>query len=682
METKKISGILCTVFFLILMTVFIENANSSTLTLIDFGAAENQNIFGLAGWNTAIKDKYTNYIDPGEGLPKGTAITVGNNGDYDYQGVQGNPRAFAKGEEILVTWYNHSDKQIIFTPRISFAHAGRFEKKDAWRNMSETVVPAKGTAISFFDITDSSVGTYSLVNVNVNYANNKTLICDKIELTDEIDTEPPPVPRGIKGKAESSRTADLTWEISPDSKQAAGYRLYRNGLFLKVVTEKHYSDTGLLPSTEYSYTITAFDNRKNESAHSEPFRITTRQREASDLRIYPSPDFVYKGAFRFPEGSNGVGWAYGARGMAYYPGGDPEGTDDGYPGSIFASGWKGDVGMESYVSEISIPAPVISPNKDINDLNTAGTLQKFQDIVRDKFQVDGASGDTCGDIAYLPRQGAQTSGKLYSAWGKHYQFYHKAVSHSWCELNLSDPKPQGGWYIGPKNGRPINFSINSYLFSIPPEWAAANTPGKLLATGRYKDGGLSGRGPSLYAYGPWNEGNPPPPNAELSYTTLLQYSLETDYTSDPSQSMKGWSKADGWSGGEWLTAGKRSAVIFVGVKGIGKDWYGLQDGTLHSKDHIKGRWAEETRAQILFYDTEELAAVAHGKMQPYEPQPYSVMDIEAFMYKKRKWINQHHLVWSVCFDRDRGFLYLVESEAYGKYGDGNILMHVWKVTVP
>lgn len=181
METKKISGILCTVFFLLSLTVFIENANSSTLTLIDFGAAENQNIFGLAGWNTVIKDKYTNYIDPGEGVPKGTAITVGNNGDYDYQGVQGNPRAFAKGEEILVTWYNHSDKQIIFTPRISFAHAGRFEKKDAWRNMSETVVPAKGTAISFFDITDSSVGTYSLVNVNVNYANNKTLICDALQ---------------------------------------------------------------------------------------------------------------------------------------------------------------------------------------------------------------------------------------------------------------------------------------------------------------------------------------------------------------------------------------------------------------------------------------------------------------------------------------------------------------------
>ncbi len=677
---------LYTVFFLLLLIFFNENANSSVITLIDFGGAENQNTFGLAGWNTVIKDKYTDYIDPGDALPKGTSITVGKNQDYDYQGVQGASRAFVKGDEILVTWYNHSDREISFSPRISFVHAGRFEKKEQWRNMSETLVPPKGTALSYFDITDDAAGSYSIVNINVNYANNKTLICDKIELTDEIDTAPPAVPRQLKAKAESYRTIDLTWEASRDNQQTAGYRVFRDGSFLKIVTDNRYSDAGLMPDTAYQYSVTAFDIRKNESAHSAPVTIMTLKRQADDLRIYPSSDFDYKGAFKLPEGSNGVGWAYGGRGMTYYPGGDADGPDDGYPGSIFATGWKGDVGMESYVSEISIPVPVISPDKDVNELNAAGTLQKFYDITQGRFNKIG-SVSTYGDIAYLRHLsrngGAQQTDKLHSTWGKHFQL-EKYVSHSWCELNLSDPQPCGGWFIGDKKGKPLNYSLNSYLFSIPEDWAAANTPGKLLATGGYRGGGTGGRGPSLYAYGPWNEGNPPPPNAELGYTTLIQYSLESDYTSDPSQSMAGWTRADDFGGGDWLTVGNKSAVILVGTKGIGKFWYGFPDGTLYSGQDWpnRGYWAEKTQAQILFYDPADLAAVTHCKMQPYEPQPYSVMNLEPFMYKKQKAVNQNHLICAACFDRTHGFLYVIENEAYGRHGDGNILVHVWKVNAP
>lgn len=51
-------------------------------------------------------------------------------------------------------------------------------------------------------------------------------------------------------------------------------------------------------------------------------------------------DLVYKGAFRLPDsdGSDQKSWDWGGSAMVYYPNGDLQGLNDGYPGSIFATG--------------------------------------------------------------------------------------------------------------------------------------------------------------------------------------------------------------------------------------------------------------------------------------------------------------------------------------------------------
>jgi len=59
--------------------------------------------------------------------------------------------------------------------------------------------------------------------------------------------------------------------------------------------------------------------------------------------------------------------------------------------------------------------------------------------------------------------------------------------------------PTRAWRVGSYS----IYSVNDYMFDIPTNWAAANTPGMLLATGRYRDGGWSGQGPTLFACGPW-----------------------------------------------------------------------------------------------------------------------------------------------------------------------------------
>jgi hypothetical protein len=400
--------------------------------------------------------------------------------------------------------------------------------------------------------------------------------------------------------------------------------------------------------------------------------------------IAPS-DLVYQGAFRLPEGSNGSDWEYSGYGMTYYADGDPSGPADGYPGSIFAIGHD----QQQYVSEISIPVPVISPSKDLNELNTASTLQGFQDIRGGMFEYLEIPR---ADLQVLPPQGSQTTAKLHFCWGQHFQDFEP--SHGWAELDLSNPNPAGPWHFDGYT----NYVTNDYLFDIPQEWAAANTPGQLLASGRFRDGLWGGRGPTLFAYGPWNDGNPPAPDSTLqNITPLLLYGIQEpgaiEITTSESMAMNGFQEPDEWSGGSWLTAGGDSAVILVGTKALGESWYGFADGTewpLEIDDDTvypevpdwpyddRGWWSEDIQAQIIFFDPADLAAVANGTLESYEPQPYASLNIDPYLFDpgyehERK---KRYLVGAASFDRSNGFLYVFERRA----DEDKSLVHVWKVS--
>ncbi len=350
--------------------------------------------------------------------------------------------------------------------------------------------------------------------------------------------------------------------------------------------------------------------------------------------------------------------------MAYYPTGDPDGPADGYPGSIFGVGHD----HTQYVSEISIPVPVDSTGKDVSDLDTAETLQDFHDIRGGLF---GYMEMPRVGLAYLPPQGEQTTGKLYFAWTPHLDEGATNPSHGWCELNLSDPQPDGIWRIGDY----WNYVTGDYLFAIPQAWADSYTPGQYLATGRFRDGGQGAEGPSLFAYGPWNEGNPPISGTVLSATPLLLYG--DAYEENP-PTMNDYHHSDEWAGGAWLTAGDRSAVIFVGTKGQGDCWYGCADGTDESPwppDCDRGWWSSTFVGQILFYDPADLAAVAGEEMETWEPQPYATLEIDKYLYHVESTQQKYHL-GAASFDRTRGLLYVFELLADGD----KPLVHVWRVS--
>ncbi len=380
-------------------------------------------------------------------------------------------------------------------------------------------------------------------------------------------------------------------------------------------------------------------------------------------------DLVYQGAFRLPDAPGtpeNVGWEWGGSAMTYYPDGDPDGPSDGTPGSIFGSGHD----QTQYVSEIKIPVPIISSDKDVDDLNTAETLQDFYDIRGNLYDGRFEAWEIPrAGLAYLPKQGSQTTDKLHFCWGVHMQEGDTGPSHGWCELDLSAPQSAGIWRIGGY----WNYATTDYLFDIPQSWADTYTPGKYLATGRFRDGGQGGEGPSLFAYG-LNEGTPPTSGTLLSATPLLLYG--TAYEDNP-PTMNNYHHSDEWSGGAWLTASDKSAVIFVGTKGQGDCWYGCADGTYEPPwpdDCDRGWWSTSFVGQILFYDPADLAAVAQGGMETWEPQPYVTLEIDEYLYHIESSQQKYH-VGAASFDRERGLLYVFEPLADGD----KPLVHVWRV---
>ncbi|MEA3366553.1 MAG: hypothetical protein U9R68_00395, partial [Planctomycetota bacterium] len=179
------------------------------------------------------------------------------------------------------------------------------------------------------------------------------------------------------------------------------------------------------------------------------------------------PDgLVYRGAFRLPGPSGGSNWGWCGDGKAYRPDGDSDGPDDGYPGSLFGFGHD----HQHFVSEIGIPAPVVSKGKSAAELPTARTLQPFADIRAGHFtdyEIPRA------DLAYLPTQGEQTRPKLYFCFGQHMHETFKGPTHGWCEVDLSDPKTAGPWSVGGLT----EYVTSDYLFAIPKAWADAHVGG-------------------------------------------------------------------------------------------------------------------------------------------------------------------------------------------------------------
>jgi len=105
------------------------------------------------------------------------------------------------------------------------------------------------------------------------------------------DTVPPSVPQGVSASPVSTTQIVVSWQAAADSGTGvAGYRVYRNGgaTAIASVSATSFTDGNLVPATQYSYTVRAFDAAApaNESALSAAAVATT----ATSLGLDARPD--------------------------------------------------------------------------------------------------------------------------------------------------------------------------------------------------------------------------------------------------------------------------------------------------------------------------------------------------------------------------------------------------------
>ena len=300
--------------------------------------------------------------------------------------------------------------------------------------------------------------------------------------------------------------------------------------------------------------------------------------------------------------------------------------------------------------------------------------------------------------------------------GQHLQPDPPDASHAWFDPNLAVPNLRGTWFIGNQS----LYSVNGYLFEIPADWANAHASNRYLGTGRYRDGGWSGMGSALFAYRPWTDerGTPPPADTHLPETPLLLYAKSTD-TDNIERALDGYQHPDEWEGGAWLTTTTgKSAVLFAGTKSAGaKYWYGylnpagaqlpcvdadfvgqftvcrLANGApcppsdlieCPGQTSYRGWWSTRMDAQFIFYDPDDLARVATGQMQSWEPQPYATLELDDMLFLNPAGIEiemlgagvqRRYRIGDVAYDRANDLLYVLELFA----DQAKPVVHVWRV---
>lgn len=680
---------LCSTFIgsLIFVLLCPDYTNAQGITLVDFGNSPATTTFGLAGWNTILKSDNIDYTSQGNG---GLVITTESEEFDEYRGISGTSRNFSIGERIVVTWYNNSDETFLFTSRIGFTDSdepnpdspdGNWYTMRSFNDYRVTYseIPPHSTIKTVFNITDSGVHktdeSYSLVNINLAIEWGSTyqkqfLICEKIELLSDADIIPPSQPTGLSANVLSDSKVQLSWNQPSDNLKVVEYLIYMNDAIEGYSRSNNYTCVFLESKKEYTFSITALDAAGNESIQSDPVQATTQSFKGSNSLINPS-GFEYLGAIALPED-----FSWGGEAIEYY-------SDGGQTSSLFVTNVNQP--ENGFVGEVNIPSPIISPQKNVEDLNVAITLNQPVNIRPSNVNNWDYVDIWRTGLEYIPDEG-----RLYSSWSIHYTVSEeKHASISCCNAaDLSGSTKYGAWYVGNANEPPLDAMMSDWLFSTPQSWADEHCSGRNIVVGRCRDGGLSGLGPTMYAFSKVGA-TPPSANNELEFTTLLEYgSVEgTDNYIFPN-SIDGYKHSDDWREAMWLTVGNQNAVAIVGNKALGHNWYGYNGEWMHHDWVIadvphpepefwetdptgKGWRSHNLQPIIIFYNPADLAQVGSGLMNAYEPQPYAALRIPTDLF-----FGSYVEMFSAAFDFQNGILYITELVAEL---DGRLVLHTWQI---
>jgi hypothetical protein len=98
----------------------------------------------------------------------------------------------------------------------------------------------------------------------------------------------------------------------------------------------------------------------------------------------------------------------------------------------------------------------------------------------------------------------------------------------------------------------------------------------------------------------------------------------------------------------------------------------------------RGWWSTNFEAWLIFYDPADLARVAAGEIDSWEPQPYATLSLEQTLFHNPDGVEpdmlgvgvqRRYRIGDVAYDRANGFLYILELFADG----AQPVVHVWRI---
>src|SRR6185436_1980650 len=108
-----------------------------------------------------------------------------------------------------------------------------------------------------------SAGTYYYVVTAHDAAGNVSPPSNQDSAVVTADTQAPSAPANLQGANVSANAVTLSWTASTDNVGVTGYQVFRSGSLITSTSQTSYYDTGLSPSTTYSYTVAAYDASNN-----------------------------------------------------------------------------------------------------------------------------------------------------------------------------------------------------------------------------------------------------------------------------------------------------------------------------------------------------------------------------------------------------------------------------------
>jgi len=727
-QQRRMFPILVRTLLAVIFFLMVGICPAGRWTLVDFGTNDANSSTPYSDWNQILRHP-TNvqYVDP-DGNPDHQGITeIGGLAEEapSFAGIRGTtPIAFHRGHKIIVTFYNRSENEAYFGARISLTDLDSPDPVDtahAWYTLYSRIgydvgMPGQSLVEMEYYISDASmvnhsnspptVGNAYLVNVNKRYPNSD-IVLTRIEFSDEADITPPTASGNLQAVTCASTTGcgenliNLTWTASTDSAPyptgVDRYLIYRNGALYDILPNDmmtyygpdnlHYIDLNVQPGATYHYTVTAMDaapfgmyprkedltrRHGNESAHSTTATLTASAWSSTTL-IDPWKQIEYLGGIRLPIDLESY-MDYASCGIAYYTQGNATyNADTEWPGSLYL--------LTKYcaqICEINIPKAVKSSN--IEDLPRATTLKAPADLwprIYDGNYYPDSGGGATGGIAYHPG-GNGVGGYIYYGISDFYGTNGDAPAHG--VFNLALTQGLGAWHIGGVPPDNISSALHSMIvFPISQTWADLYTGGRSLIVGsNYLAGsGVPSHGPSLFAIAPWETGSLPPNGGSCTAVELVRYSSGAA----PEHRVIDWAMGEWGEGGAWLEVGGRSAVAISYLRSIGDSWYGDSLGSFHCNDDIpeppfgeKGTAGTDWKTGFMLLNPADLADVAQGKKQSWEPQPYCVFDIGHFSMLPGGGDGN---AGAIAFDATNKRIYYIEHNGDPGYEYGYGMLHVF-----